>query len=60
MLPMVEPGKKPSLGAASSALGRRIGRVKSASIGWTGSPGKSRARSAAESRRKSPLMSIGT
>jgi hypothetical protein len=59
-LPIVDPGKKPSFGAAASSAGSWIGRVKSASIGWIGRPGKSSASAAAASRRKSPLMSIGT
>jgi hypothetical protein len=60
-LAMVEPGKKPR---RFYALVKRSGRatflVKSPTTGSTGRPGKRSEKAAAESRRKSAAMSIGT
>ena len=60
MLPIVEPGKNPSLGAAATVRGRASGFMKSASNGSTSKPGNAAASARDDSRRKSPEMSIGT
>jgi hypothetical protein len=58
-LPMVEPGKKPSLGASRHFAASSIGRMKSASTLSIGRSGNSSASVSADWRRKSPEISIG-
>ena len=60
MLPIVEPGKKPSLGVSATSAGSVSGRMKSASNGRTFRSGNASASTRDDSRRKSPEMSIGT
>ena len=60
MLPIVDPGKKPSFGVAAICAGNAIGFMKSASSGRTVNPGNAAASPAEDSRKKSPEMSIGT